>query len=126
MFTNSNYYGMFVQYSRADIYNNSILVGGNGAARALYVYLLAGLPVNIKNNNLHTMAATAYPIYINIASVNYFGSILKMDYNNYYNQTKIGYAGTDVTSMADWQRLLDKTLILLVFILIILICFLID
>ncbi len=105
VFTNSSYYGMFVQYSRADIYNNSILVGGNGAARALYVYLLAGLPVNIRNNNLHTMAATAYPIYINSASVNYLGSTLKMDYNNYYNQTNIGYAGVDVKNMADWQEL---------------------
>ncbi|NLJ81993.1 MAG: hypothetical protein GX330_02560, partial [Bacteroidales bacterium] len=103
VFTNSSYYGMYLNYSRANVYNNSILVGGNGPARALYVNMLAGVPVNIRNNNLHAMAPSAYPIYITSNSVAYSGTHLKMDYNNYYNQTQVGFAGTNITDLNDWR-----------------------
>lgn len=105
VFTNSSYYGMYVTYSRANIFNNSILVGGSGTARALYVHLASGYPVSIRNNNFHAIASAAYPIYIPSASVNFLGNILTLDYNNYYNQSFVGYAGGDVTSMSNWQSI---------------------
>jgi hypothetical protein len=60
------------------------------------------LPVNIRNNNLHLLNPSAYPIYI-YTGVEYLGQTLKMDYNNYYNQSYVGFAGSDAATLEDWH-----------------------
>ncbi|NLE63991.1 MAG: hypothetical protein GX612_09190, partial [Bacteroidales bacterium] len=103
MSTNSTNYGMLASYSRANIFHNSILILGTGQSMALQLDVAAGYPVSVRNNNFHCNASAAYPIYIPTASMLFLGTYLTMDYNNYYNQSYIGYAGSNVTSINDWQ-----------------------
>jgi hypothetical protein len=93
---------MYITNSRVNIYHNSVFMGGNGVARALYISASAVLPVNIRNTIFTCSIQVQYPIYI-YTGVEYLGQTLKMDYNNYYNQSYVGFAGSDAATLEDWH-----------------------
>lgn len=100
--TSSSYYGIYPSNSNLSIVNNSVLVKGTGAGRALYITSSAN-NYDVFNNNLITLAAAgAYPIYL--GATTYLGTSWFIDYNNYYtNGTYIGYAGGDRNTLALWK-----------------------
>ena len=99
----NNQYGIYVLDCRANIYHNSISIGGSGVSYGLNINVSAGFQINVRNNNFHMTASAAYPIYIPKNSSGCLGTYITMDYNNYYNQTYVGYANKDITSMNDWK-----------------------
>ncbi len=87
--------------SSADIYHNSIYVGGTAQATCYGLYINTSYPTAIKNNNIVT---TKYrPVYIDDASIT-------SDYNNFYTEgTTFGnYMGTVVNNFAAWQTTSGK------------------
>ena len=89
--------GMYIDYTKAHIINNSIYVGGAGAAYGIYVGS-GNSYMNVKNNNIAMEGIGAYPIYLGTISL-----LHQFDYNNMYAPTNVGYAGVAQTSITAWQ-----------------------
>ncbi|MBO7465361.1 MAG: hypothetical protein J6T56_05875, partial [Bacteroidales bacterium] len=103
----STIYGIYMYYPYQDweIVNNSVLArGGSGTVYGLYAYnSSASYKLTIKNNHFVTYGtSTNYPIYLNSY---YTSSYVNLDYNNYYSfsGTYIGYAGSAISSLSNWQ-----------------------
>lgn len=89
-----------------DLYNNNILVTGNGSYSSasqgpivIATYLSTGA-VNIQNNNLVNLNTGSSSYAISIAS---FGDIATISHNNYYapNGSSYGYVGGTESTFAD-------------------------
>jgi hypothetical protein len=90
----------------ADIYHNSILINGTGAARGLYVAsnsTSANIKMKVKNNLFAmTTSAADFPVYItNTTNI----SNHSFNYNNYYSQTgtNVGYIGGNKNTYTAWK-----------------------
>jgi hypothetical protein len=97
----SSYSGINAAYTKARILHNSIYVSGSGSTRAIQISNSTSNYIVVKNNNIITEAAGAYPIYLSDASNM---SLYDIDYNNMYAQTYIGYVGANKLTMADWRQ----------------------
>lgn len=90
------YYGMYLPYSTLKVYNNSVLMQGSGASRALY---LAGTdPIDIRNNIFVTPSG-GHPIYMGTPAQPIYS-----DYNNLYGGgSYVGYNNANIGSLAAWR-----------------------
>jgi len=100
LYSTSTAYGIYAYYYlSADIYNNSIYIGGTGAThQGINAYYYG--TINVKNNNIVMTSSSGYPIYTSS------GTSFTSDYNNLYAPTNIGYyngtATTVANGMATW------------------------
>ena len=89
---------VYILYALADLYHNSILTLGTGAAYGIYMGYSASYNCfyNWYNNNIVTLsAAGSYPVYLSTATV------YTADYNNYYSSgTNLGYIAGARASLA--------------------------
>jgi Fe-S cluster biogenesis protein NfuA len=101
LYTTGAYPGIYAySYTKAKILHNSIYISGTGAAYGIYIYSSSYTSLIIKNNNIIMEAPGAYPIYVSATT---YLSQYKMDYNNMYAPTNVGYAGGAKTTMTAWQ-----------------------
>jgi hypothetical protein len=92
---------------KANIFHNSIYVGGLGIISAISGPRSYGrlVHLNIQNNNLIANTPTGYPIYLrNIDYVHNW----TIDNNNYYSPNFIGYAGADMTTYSQWNGIVTS------------------
>ncbi len=92
--------GLYLNYGRVNIINNSVYINGTGGNRIVYINPESGHHVSIKNNNFISMSTTGYGVYI--ANTANLGSTMFMDYNNYY-AAYIGYASGNINNLSTWQ-----------------------
>ena len=108
----STVYGiyMYYPYQTWNIYNNSILAETSGSvAYGAYLYNTStSYKIHFRNNLTMAKATSAYPVYVSSATYvkpNY----MTFDWNLYYGcntndtATNVGYAGSVMTTLADWQ-----------------------
>jgi hypothetical protein len=95
------YSGISATYTKADILHNSIYISGTGIANGIFLYGTNNNLV-IKNNNIVTTSPAVYPIYF--SSNSFSLTNFDIDYNNYYSPNYIGYYGTRITTMPQWQQ----------------------
>jgi hypothetical protein len=96
----STNYGIYAGYGCAKIINNSIYVGGTGAARGMYIVDANTNYFVIKNNNIVLEFADAHPIYL--SAMNNL-QLYDIDYNNLYAPQYVGYAGGNISTLAAWK-----------------------
>ena len=85
----------------ADVYNNTLLLGGTGTCYGLYLYNTSSTYyINAKNNIIRTATtSTGYPIYIS-SSTYATSTYVSLDYNDYTSSgSYVGYVGSAQTSI---------------------------
>jgi hypothetical protein len=92
---------IYVKSSRLKILHNSIHVFGAGTERGIFVSDDKETWVEVKNNNIVMESSNAYPVYLHTTT---YLNQYDMDYNNMYAPQYIGYAGSNKTTVADWQQ----------------------
>ncbi len=92
--------GLHIQNTKANIIHNSIHVGGSSAGRGIILPYNDSTILTIKNNNIVTLGAGSYPVYLAGTTYSY---LLDINYNNIYAPLYVGYAGSDQTTLAQWQ-----------------------
>ncbi|MBO4581925.1 MAG: T9SS type A sorting domain-containing protein [Bacteroidales bacterium] len=103
--------GMYFYYANSlYILHNSIYGQATGGARGIYVGQSTSYTnMVIRNNNIVITgtSTTAYPMYI--ATTTYcMPPYMTIDYNNYYHNTNIGYAGGAKTTLSAWQAVTQQ------------------
>ena len=103
--------GMYFYYANSlYILHNSIYGQATGGARGIYVGQSTSYSnMVIRNNNIVITGtnSTAYPMYIATASY-CVSPYMIIDYNNYYHNTNIGYAGGAKTTLSAWQAITQQ------------------
>ncbi len=94
--SSANGHGMYIYYSKLNIYHNSIHVIATAAAKGIYAYTSITYPISIRRNNIGSYSSMVYPIYL--TSLNG----LTLNNNNYYG-AYIGYINTGVSNMGLWK-----------------------
>ena len=101
-------YGIYINYTKANIYHNSVLGTGTGISYPLYITTMSSsYSADIKNNIFAATSSNAsnYPIYCSTASYVLPSYGVKLDYNNYYsNGANIGYVGKALPNNIDSLR----------------------
>ncbi|MDR0605151.1 MAG: T9SS type A sorting domain-containing protein [Bacteroidales bacterium] len=93
-------YGIYAEYSKSDIINNSIYMTGSEDANGICINNTESNNIEIKNNSIVMTSPDAYPVYFkSTGNLNLYN----MDYNNYYAPNNIGYYGNAITTMQAWQ-----------------------
>ena len=96
-------YGIYIYYyMMADVYNNTLLLGGTGTCYGLYLYNTSSTyHINAKNNIIRTATTgTGYPIYISSATYA-TATYVSLDYNDYTSSgSYVGYVGSTQTTLA--------------------------
>ncbi|MBO4541621.1 MAG: right-handed parallel beta-helix repeat-containing protein, partial [Bacteroidales bacterium] len=99
-------YGMYIYYyMMADVYNNTLLLGGTGICYGLYFYNTnSTYHINAKNNIIRiTTTGTGYPIYISSATYA-TATYVSLDYNDYSSTgAYVGYIGSTKTTLSALQ-----------------------
>ena len=97
--------GIYMNYGRANIIHNSILMNGINGDRNLYINSSTGYYVSVKNNNFVSTSTSGYGIYLSNTSG--LGVSMFMDYNNFYT-AYIGYAGSNISNLSTWQLVTNQ------------------
>ena len=103
--------GMYFYYANnLYILHNSVYGQATGGARGIYVGQSTSYSnMVIRNNNIVITgtSTTGYPMYI--GSTSYCTSpYMTIDYNNYYHNTNIGYAGGAKTTLSTWRAVTQQ------------------
>ncbi len=96
-----NVRGLSLTGKGINTYFNTIVLSGSQSTTSAAMYVAGGSVLDIRNNifvNTST-GSTRYAIYSAVAS-SAFSSI---NYNDYYSADKVGYLGSDRTSLANWK-----------------------
>ncbi len=91
-----------VNNSKAGILHNSIYVTGTGTARGIEITSYSPDYIMLQNNNIVMESTEAYPVYLGVSPSNI--SLYKIDYNNMFAPTYVGYAGENKTDMPAWKQ----------------------
>ena len=95
-------YGIYVAASEARFYNNTVVMFGTGASRAMYCNnSTRGMSMHFFNN-IFVCYNAGYPAYI--TANNFIGSDIKLDFNNYYGNSYVGYLAGNRATMAAWTQ----------------------
>ena len=95
-------YGIYVAASEARFYHNTVVMSGAGASRAMYCNnSTRGMSMHFFNN-IFVCYNAGYPAYI--TANNFIGSDIKLDFNNYYGNSYVGYLAGNRTTMAAWTQ----------------------
>ncbi len=95
-------YGIYVAASEARFYHNTVVMYGAGASRAMYCNnSTRGMSMHFFNN-MFVCYNAGYPAYI--TANNFIGSDIKLDFNNYYGNSYVGYLAGNRATLAAWTQ----------------------
>ena len=95
-------YGIYVAASEARFYHNTVVMYGAGASRAMYCNnSTRGMSMHFYNN-IFVCYNAGYPAYI--TANNFIGSDIKLDFNNYYGNSYVGYLAGNRATLAAWTQ----------------------